>query len=86
MNDLERASIQAWNDRLKRDLIEPRLARQRKRACKARKQARYRRDLLASLHAVSSKAFVPKIIKRPASASSASSACMQEQASPKKQS
>ena len=83
MNDLERASIQAWNDRLHKDLIEPRLARQRKQARKARKQARYHKDLLASLHAVSSKAFVPKIIRKP---SSASSACMQEQASPKSQS
>jgi len=65
---LEQASLIAWNDRLYRDLIEPRLRKARKQARKARKQSRYRKELLASLNASASvnKPFVPRVIRKPA--------------------
>jgi len=69
MNNLEKASIEAWNHRLYEEITKPRLAKQNRDARKARKQARYRRELLASLHATASRAFIPKIIKRPSDAS-----------------
>lgn len=67
--ELEKASIRAWQTRLYEELEKPRLRKLNKQARKARKQARYRRELVESLNAGASvnKPFVPKIIRKPAS-------------------
>ncbi len=62
--ELERASIQAWNTRLYEELEKPRYRKLNKQAKKARKQARYRRELIESLNASASRVFTPKIIRR----------------------
>jgi hypothetical protein len=64
----KQAIVKAWNDRLYKELSKPAYEKQNKQARKARKQARYRRELLASLHEQASvnRPFKPKVIRRPA--------------------
>lgn len=80
LSKLEQAQ-RAWNSRLYEDLMKPAYRKRNKQACKARKQARYRQEQLASLHASArvNRPFVAKTIRRrPASASLLD--CTREQA------